>query len=159
MADNALKQMPPKFQEAGKEISVRVLSVDSSKRSLEFTKKDTLMKADAPVYQSYKEVKKGDKVVAVVAAEVEHGYVVKSFGNIKGLLTFEDVKSKLGDGYDVSQFKPGSILKTYVLFKKRDRGLALTLSKKKAKEASEAGGATEADDSISTLEGKLPTEE
>ena len=140
MADNALKVMPPKFQEAGKEISVRVLSVDSSKRSLEFTKKDSFMKADAPVYQSYKEVKKGDKVIAVVVAEAEHGYVVKSFGNIKGLLTFEDVKSKLTDGYDASQFKPGSILKTYVLFKKRDRGLALTLSKKKAKEASEAGG-------------------
>jgi hypothetical protein len=67
--------------------------------------------------------------------------VVRSFGNIKGLLTFEDVKSKLTDGYDASQFKAGSVVKTYVLFKKRDRGLALTLSKKKAKEASEAGGA------------------
>lgn len=50
MADNALKQMPPKFQEAGKEISVRVLSVDSSKRALEFTKKDSFMKSDAPVF-------------------------------------------------------------------------------------------------------------
>lgn len=102
MADNALKVMPPKFQEVGKEISVRVLNVDSSKRSLEFTKKDSLMRSDAPVFQSYKEVKKGDKVLGVVVAECEHGYVVKSFGNLKGLLTYEDVKAKLTEGYDAS---------------------------------------------------------
>ena len=98
------------------------------------------MKADVPVYQSYKEVKKGDKVVGVVVAECEHGYVVKSFGALKGLLTYEDVKSKLTEEYDVSQFKAGSILKAYVLFKKRDKGLALTLSKTKAKAAAESGG-------------------
>ena len=102
MTDNALKVMPPKFQETGKEIAVRVLNVDSSKRLLEFTKKDTLMKADVPVFQSYKEVKKGDKVVGVVVAECEHGYVVKSFGSLKGLLTYEDVKAKLTEGYDTS---------------------------------------------------------
>ena len=50
MADTAIKQMPPKFQEVGKDIRVRVLSVNMSKRSLEFTKKDSLMKEDAPVF-------------------------------------------------------------------------------------------------------------
>ena len=102
MADNALKVMPPKFQETGKEIAVRVLNVDSSKRLLEFTKKDTLMKKDVPVFNNYKEVKKGDKVVGVIVAECEHGYVVKSFGSLKGLLTYEDVKAKLTDGYDTA---------------------------------------------------------
>lgn len=160
MADNALKVMPPKFQEVGKEISVRVLNVDSSKRSLEFTKKDSLMKSDAPVFQSYKEVKKGDKVLGVVVAECEHGYVVKSFGNLKGLLTYEDVKAKLTEAYDASQFKAGSIVKAYVLFKKRDSGLALTLSKKKAKAAAEGAGAQETEGGAGTLEGKyLPTED
>ena len=100
MADNALKVVPPKFTEVGKEIRVRVLNVNSSKRTLEFTKKDSLFKPDAPVYNSYKEVKKGDKIVGVVVAEAEHGYVLTSFGNVKGLLTFEDVKAKLSESYD-----------------------------------------------------------
>jgi len=102
MADNALKVMPPKFQEVGKEIRVRVLNVDSSKRALEFTKKDTLMKQDTPVFNSYRDVKKGDKVIGVIVAANEHGYVVKSFGHLKGLLTFEDIKSKLTEDYDTS---------------------------------------------------------
>jgi ribosomal protein S1 len=50
MADNSIKQMPPRFLEVGKEIKVRVFSINESKRSMEFTKKDTLMKDDAPVY-------------------------------------------------------------------------------------------------------------
>ena len=133
MADNAIKQMPPKFLEVGKDIRVRVLSVNPSKRSLEFTKKDSLMKEDAPVYQSYKEVKNGDKLVGVIVALNAHGYVITSFGSIKGLLNFEDVEEKLGKGYDKTSYKVGSIVKAYVLFKKKDKGVALTLSKKKAK--------------------------
>ena len=102
MADNPLKVLPPKFQEVGKEIRVRVLNVDASKRSLEFTKKDTLMKESTPVYKSFKEVKRGNKVVGVVVSDSEHGYVIKSFGNLKGLLTFEDIKEKLSKAYDLS---------------------------------------------------------
>jgi len=133
MADNSLKVIPPKFLEVGKEIRVRVFNVNASKRSLEFTKKDSLFKSDAPVFNSYREIKKGDKIVGVVVAETEHGYVMTSFGNVKGLLTYEDVKAKLTEGYDESQFKVGNIVKAYVLFKKKDKGVALTLSKKKAK--------------------------
>ena len=125
--------MPPKFLEVGKEIRVRVLSVKASKRSLEFTKKDSLMKDDAPVYQSYKDVKKGSKVMGVIVGQTEYGYVVTSFGNLKGLLTLEDVKEKMGKEFDQSSFKIGSLVKTYVLFKKKDKGVALTMSKKKAK--------------------------
>ena len=133
MADTAIKQMPPKFQEVGKDIRVRVLSVNMSKRSLEFTKKDSLMKEDAPVYQSYKEVRKGDKLMGVIVSKNDFGYVVASFGSIKGMINFEDVEEKLGKNYDKSMFKTGSIIKAYVLFKKKDKGCALTLSKKKAK--------------------------
>lgn len=50
MGDNHLKQMPPKFQEVGKEIKVRVLGVKVDKRYIEFTKKDSLMKDDVPVF-------------------------------------------------------------------------------------------------------------
>jgi len=161
MADNALKVMPPKFLGIGKELRVRVLSVDPGKRALVFTKKDTLMKDDAPVFSSYKEVKKGQKVIGVVVAEKEHGYVIKTFGDIKGLLTFEDVQSKLSKDYDTSAFKPGSLVKTYVLFKKKGKGLALTLSKKKAKadpvEDEEAKDASSKGKTIET--GHVPTEE
>jgi ribosomal protein S1 len=100
MGDNAIKQIPPKFLEVGKDMRVRVLSVNVSKRSLEFTKKDTLMKDDAIVYQSYKQVKKGDKVVGVVVGQNQYGFVISTFGAIKGLLNFEDVEEKLGKGYD-----------------------------------------------------------
>ena len=50
MADNNIKQMPPKFLEVGKEIKVRVFNVKASKRSIEFTKKDSLMKGDVPIF-------------------------------------------------------------------------------------------------------------
>ena len=92
MGDNPLKVMPPKFTEVGKQIRVRVLYVDISKRYMEFTKKDTFMKDEAQVYESYREVRKGDKVLCTVVAHAEHGLVIKSFGNIKGLITFEDIK-------------------------------------------------------------------
>ena len=59
--------------------------------------------------------------------------MLTTFGNIKGLLTFDDIKSKLSENYDQSDFKIGSVVKAYVLFKKKDKGVALTLSKKKAK--------------------------
>ena len=133
MADTAIKVMPPKYQEIGKEIKVRVLSVNSSKRLIEFTKKDSLMKEDCPVYKSYKDVKKGDKVYCVIVSNCEHGFVVKTFGDIKGLVTFEDIKQK-DKNFDENQYKIGTVLKAYCLFKKKDKGLALTLSKKKVKD-------------------------
>ena len=143
MADNAIKQMPPKFLEVGKDIRVRVLSVNPSKRSLEFTKKDSLMKDDTPVYQSYKEIKRGDKLVGVIVAQNEHGYVIRSFGGLKGMLNFADVEEKLGKAYEKASFKTGSIVKAYVLFKKKDKGVALTMSKKKAKAEDEDTGSAE----------------
>ena len=133
MAESYLKVIPPKFTEVGKEIRVRVFNVNAGKRQLEFTKKDSLFKSDTPVFNSYKEIKKGDKNYGVVVAETEHGYVLTTFGNVKGLLTFEDIKAKLSENYDQSDFKIGSVVKAYVLFKKKDKGVALTLSKKKAK--------------------------
>lgn len=50
MADFTIKTMPPKFTKIGKEIKVRVFNVDPKTRSLEFTKKDTLLKPKTPVY-------------------------------------------------------------------------------------------------------------
>lgn len=98
------------------------------------------MKEDVPIYNSYLEVKKGDKIVGVIVAETKHGYVVRSFGGIKGLLTFEDVKEKLTAAYDTAMFKNGCIVKVYALFKKKDQGIALTMSKKKAKLAATGKG-------------------
>lgn len=88
MAENPIKVIPPKLQELEKEIKVRVLIVDSQKRLLVFTKKDSLMKEDLKVYMSYKDIKIGDEYVGVVAAVNQFGYITNSFGNLKGLLTF-----------------------------------------------------------------------
>jgi hypothetical protein len=50
MADFPIKVIPPKMKQIGKEIKVRVFYVDSEDRDLEFTKKETLLKAKTPVY-------------------------------------------------------------------------------------------------------------
>ena len=87
------------------------------------------MKESAPVFASYRDVKNGDKILCNVVGECEHGLVVKSFGNIKGLITFDEIKAKYPD----EKFKVGSVIKAYTLFKKADQGLALTLNKDKVK--------------------------
>jgi ribosomal protein S1 len=66
MADLPLKMIPPKFTTIGKEIKVRVFSVDLKTRYVEFTKKESFFKDKTPVYQSYKEAQKGSKIVVVV---------------------------------------------------------------------------------------------
>ncbi len=67
------------------------------------------------------------KIVGVVVTQNEHGYIVKSFGGIKGLLTFADIKAHGKQGK--KDYKEGSICKAYVLFRKKDKGMALTLDK------------------------------
>ena len=91
MADHPLKVIPPKFTEVGKQIKVRVFNIE--KRSITFTKKDTFMKDKTPVYTSVSELSQGSKLVGVVVGQAEHGFVVKSFGGLKGLLTHTDVKN------------------------------------------------------------------
>jgi len=51
------------------------------------------MKDKTPVYTSVSEVSQGSKLVGVVVGQAEHGFVVKSFGGLKGLLTHNDVKN------------------------------------------------------------------
>lgn len=128
MADLPLKVLPPKLTKIGKEIKVRVFSIDQ--RYVEFTKKETFFKEKTPVYQSYRDAMKGSKIVGVVVAENEHGYIIRSFGGIKALLTFADIKQHGKQ----KELKVGSIVKAYVLFRKKDKGMALTQDKVKAKE-------------------------
>ena len=61
-------------------------------RYVEFTKKDSLMKESAPVYQGLSDLKPGSKLLGVVVAKTDHGFVVRSFSGLKGLLTHSDVK-------------------------------------------------------------------
>jgi ribosomal protein S1 len=139
MAEMPLKNIPPKFEETDKEIKVRVFSVDENSRSIIFTKKDTFMKEDMEDegMGEISSVKKGHKVMGVVVGETSYGYVVKSFGSIKGLLTFADIK-----GENAGPYKVGQIVKTYCLFNKKNSGLALTVNKKKCKESSNANAIT-----------------
>lgn len=131
MADHPLKVIPPKLAQVGKQIKVRVFAIEN--RTLLFTKKDTLMKEKTPVYQNAAEVVQGNKVMGVVVGQVEHGFVIRTFGGIKGLLTLDEIKKSTKQRVKISDLKPGSMVKTYVLFNKKKSGLALTLDKKKAK--------------------------
>ena len=92
------------------------------------------MKDSVPVYTSLSDVRPGMKLQGLVVAKTDHGYVVRSFGGLKGLLKHEDVKEngvkKLKTAGDL---KAGTAIKAYVHFVKKGSGIALTLSKKKAK--------------------------
>ena len=66
MADFPVKTIPSKFTQTGKQIKVRIFAVDE--RVITFTKKDSLMKHDVPLYPTLKAVKKGDKIVGVAVA-------------------------------------------------------------------------------------------
>mmetsp|Transcript_3298 Transcript_3298/g.3862 ORF Transcript_3298/g.3862 Transcript_3298/m.3862 type:complete len:324 (-) Transcript_3298:297-1268(-) len=92
MADHPLKVIPPKFTQIGKQIKVRVFSVNQLRRAVELTKKDTLMKESVPIATSYNDVRPGTAVYGVVVGETEHGFVIKSFAGLKGLLRHDDVK-------------------------------------------------------------------
>ena len=87
------------------------------------------MKEDCPLYKSYKDIKIGDEYLGVVVSSNQYGYITNSFGNLKGLLTFADIEQKklLDKKFQETNFKIGTILKAYCLFKKADQGVALTL--------------------------------
>ena len=72
------------------------------------------------------------KIVGVVVDQNEHGLIVTTFGGIKGLLTFAEIKAH--GGASQKEMKVGSVVKAYILFRKKDKGMALTLDKAKAKE-------------------------
>lgn len=145
MADHPLKVIPPKFTEVGKEIKVRVFGIDG--RHVELTKKDSLMKDSVQVYDSLNDLKPGMTLCGVVVGKTEHGFVVKSFGGLKGLLKHDDVKEFGVKKLKTTDLKSGSALKAYVQFVKKGKGIALTLSKKKARknEADDQDGATESE--------------
>jgi ribosomal protein S1 len=90
MADHPLKVIPPKLTQIGKQIKVRVFAIEN--RNILFTKKDTLMKEKVPIYSNPASLGKGDKVYGVVVGQSEYGFVLRSFGGVKGLLTFDDIK-------------------------------------------------------------------
>jgi ribosomal protein S1 len=69
--------------------------------------------------------------VGVIVDQNEYGFIIRSFGGIKALLTFAEIKA---NGASQKELKPGSLVKAYVLFRKKDKGMALTLDKAKAKE-------------------------
>jgi hypothetical protein len=75
--------------------------------------------------------------------------VVKSFGNIKGLLTLVDIEKNK----QIGNFKIGSMVKAWVLFNKKKSGLALTLDKKRAKKSNDKVDVKE------TFESYLPNAE
>ena len=131
MADHPLKVIPPKFNKVGKEIKVRVFNIEG--RQVELTKKDSLMKDAVPVYTALSDLRPGMKLQGLVVGKTEHGYVVKTFAGLKGLLKHDDVKEHGVKKLKSADLKAGTALKAYVLFVKKGSGIALTLSKKKAK--------------------------
>ena len=69
--------------------------------------------------------------MGVIVDQNEYGFIIRSYGGIKALLTFAEIKA---NGASQKELKAGSLVKAYVLFRKKDKGMALTLDKAKAKE-------------------------
>lgn len=80
------------------------------------------MKHDVNIYNSQEEVKKGDIVVGVVVARNEQGFIVRSFGDIKGFIGIEEEK------LIPEKAKMGTIVKAEVTRVKKGKGLSLTLA-------------------------------
>lgn len=129
MADGPSKNIPQKFTTVGKQIKVRVFSMDD--RKVQFTKKDLFMKHDTPIYENLAACKKQDPFTGLIVAENEHGYILTSFNGVKGLLKFTDVAQHLSKKQK-QEIKVGTCLQCYILWCKRDKGLALTLDKNAA---------------------------
>jgi ribosomal protein S1 len=138
MSEVPIKTIPPKLQKIGKEVTLRVWTVDAAEKRIEFTKKESLMKDSAKVYENIRQISKGDKVHGVIVAKTQHGFVVKTFSGISGLLTFGEISKKA----QKKDLKEGSFLKTYVLFKKNGK-LALTTNKKANAEEAKEGALEE----------------
>lgn len=79
------------------------------------------MKHDVPIFHSLEEVKKGDTVVGVVVAKNEQGFIVRSFGEVKGFISIDEEKL-IGD-----KAKMGTVVKARVTRVKAGKGLSLTL--------------------------------
>ena len=112
------------------------------------------MKDKAPVYSSISEVRQGSKILGLVVGEADHGYVIRTFGGLKGLLTYADVKAN--SSLIKGELKSGSIVKSFVLFVKKGSGMALTLNKKSARKGQEEEDQAE---SKSILESYFPNSE
>ncbi len=91
------------------------------------------MKESVPLYTSLSDLKAGMALYGVVVGSTEHGLVIKSFSGLKGLLKHDDVKEFGAKKLKTNLLKPGHFVKSYVMFVKKGSGIALTLSKKKAK--------------------------
>lgn len=89
------------------------------------------MKHDTPIYTSISKCKKQDPFIGLIVAQNEHGYILKSFNGVKGLLKFTDVAEHLSKK-EKQEIKIGACLKSWVLWSKRDKGLALTMDKNTA---------------------------
>lgn len=50
------------------------------------------MKEKVAITTAYSDLRPGSTVYGVVVGQAEHGFVVKTFGGLKGLLRHDDVK-------------------------------------------------------------------
>ena len=91
---------------------MRVFSVEG--RSVTLTKKDSLMKEKVQVYGSMAEVSPGSSITGLVVASTEHGFVIRTFGGLKGLLRHDDVKEYGAKKLKTGDLKVGSSVRAYV---------------------------------------------
>lgn len=127
MTDHACTQIPQRFLQKEKTIKVRVFSIED--RSVTFTKKDSLMKHDVPLYLpetgGLPAIAPGDTVVGVIVARNEQGFIIRGFGEVRGMLPIDE------ENLIPDKAKTGTIVKAQVIRNKKNRGLQLTMDKSK----------------------------
>jgi ribosomal protein S1 len=94
---------------------MRILAVNSSKRIVELTLKELLVKGKKkmPVSANDDMVTQGRKMTGVVVSKNQNGLILKFYGDLKGFLRFENLK-KHGPKLVT---EPGHLLDVYLLFK------------------------------------------
>ena len=108
MSDAQLQHPERKFRE-GAVVTVRVLSVDPSRKQLRLTLKKSLVNSESECWKDYKEIEQGHLAPGTLVKVDPHGAVVQFFGSVRGYLPVAEMSEAFIK--DATQhFKEGQVV-------------------------------------------------
>ena len=112
LADAKLQYPERKFK-GGMQVSARVLSIDSDKRSVKLTLKKTLVKS-TKIWTDFEQISLGSQSAGTLVSLSQNGAVVQFFGNVRGFLPVSEMsEAYIKDPRD--HFHVGQIVHVNVL--------------------------------------------
>jgi len=128
-SDRVVGHIPEKIAAPGKQIRVRVFSVNKLTKTLILTRKKLLMKEDdnKSVIKNREDIEPLKEIYGVVGKNVEGGYIIKFMNDIAGFLSQDEIPED-------KPIKTGQTISVFVGYnniKQKKIGLALTLESAK----------------------------